>query len=197
MALDHHTYDSQLATIHDADEIEAAISRFRLFIRWFADNFCIFINNEWVSATYYFRKRLVDFAATLLRYKSEAEVVLPQEHQISQFTIKKFHFCLQQHIQNGWASILNYFQHAIQNADSRLYYTGPPITIKRRTPDLVINLQVLNMTEQVELSHSKIYGNFADEDRPKASTSTQAHKRVRDQPSQSSIDYMKRARRGH
>ena len=149
----------------------------------------------------HFRKRLVDFAATLLRYKSGAEIILPQQHQISQFTQKKFHFCLQQHIQNGWASITNYFQHAIQIADHHLYYTGPPITIRRRTQDLIMNLQLLNMTEQVELSHTRIYGDFGGEARPTASTSTKSHKRVLDQPTnpsmQSSPDYMKRARRGH
>jgi hypothetical protein len=199
VALDHRTYNPQLAEADDMDEIEAATSRFRLFIRWFTDNFCIFINNQWVCATYYFRKRLVDFAATLVKYKIEADAVLPPHHRISQFTLSKFHFSLQQHIQNGWPSVHNYFEHAIQNADHRLYYSGPVITIKRRTPDLLLRLQLLNMTEQVELSHSRIYGNLGQNGGPTASTSAQAGKRAREKPidvsMHSSPDNRKRAKR--
>jgi hypothetical protein len=91
-ALDQQVY-SQSEIDHDEQhEIDAAISRYRLFMRWFSSHFAFIIHGEWLYATYLFKKRLIDFAATILRYVTEQSghaLNVDDDHSLSPASMKK------------------------------------------------------------------------------------------------------------
>jgi hypothetical protein len=70
-ALDERTFTHRTIPEDEQDEIDAASTRYRLFIRWYAARFVIVMNNEWINAHYIFKHRLVDFGATIVRYAHE------------------------------------------------------------------------------------------------------------------------------
>jgi hypothetical protein len=64
-ALEHKPYP---ISPEEQDETEAISTRFRLFVRWFGDKYCLLAGTEWMNSNYLFRRRLVDFAATVHLY---------------------------------------------------------------------------------------------------------------------------------
>ena len=72
-ALDQRHYTGYDIDDHEQDEIDAVMTRYRLFIRWYTQNFALLIQKDWISPSYLFKKRLVDFASTVLLYVREQE----------------------------------------------------------------------------------------------------------------------------
>jgi hypothetical protein len=153
-ALDERTYTYGTIAEDEQDEIDAATTRYRLFMRWYAKRFVIIMNNEWINAHYIFKRRLVDFGATMVRYAREqltdthAAPDLPR-HQL---TASKMSKLIELHLSSGWPDLVHAFLTAKTNASPRLYYTGPKIELKRLTRHLRLKLKALNYQETHDFS---------------------------------------------
>jgi hypothetical protein len=153
-ALDERTYTHRTIPEDERDEIDAATTRYRLFMRWYAERFCIVMNNEWINAHYIFKRRLVDFGATMVRYAREqltdthAAPALP----LHQLTASKMAKLIQLHLSSGWPDVVHAFLTAKTNARPHLYYTGPKIELKRLTRHLRLTLKALHYQENHDFS---------------------------------------------
>jgi hypothetical protein len=153
-ALDECTYTQGTILDDEQDEIDAATTRYRLFITWYAARFVIIMNNEWINAHYIFKRRLVDFGATMVRYVREQSTDthacpdLPR-HQLTAAKMAKL---IQLHLSSGWSDLLYPFLIAKTDASPYLYYTGPKIELRRLTPLLRLQLRALNYKEQHDFS---------------------------------------------
>lgn len=87
-ALDHRVYENLKLEDQDILEHEAAMTRYRLFTRWFSDRFCLWIGDNWINPLYLFQKRLVDFATTIFHYQVVEHPKLHREDRIRDFNTR-------------------------------------------------------------------------------------------------------------
>jgi hypothetical protein len=183
MALDHSSYTGSL--LQARDEAEAAITQYHLFIRWFSQQYCLLIGQDCITPRYLFAKRLADFAATIYKYRS-IQYKEANSQIILGFTPSKLHQLLSIHISECWPYLMSYFNKAIKNPSSCLYWTGPVFSIRRRTNTFLQTLFNLGIQEQFDYSLDSIY-----------STSTppypQPTKRDRPSPSSPLSPYTRRS----
>jgi hypothetical protein len=160
-ALDERTYTYRTIPDDEQDEIDAATTWYRLYMRWYAKRFVIFMDNEWINAHYIFKRRLVDFGATMVRYTQEqatdthAAPDLPR-HQLTASRMAKL---IELHLSSGWPDLLYAFLIAKSNAGPHLYYTGPKIELKRLTRRLQLKLRALNYQENHDFSLAPLEAN--------------------------------------
>ena len=55
-ALDQRHYTGYDIDDHEQDEIDAVMTRYRLFIRWYTQNFALLIQKDWISPSYLLKK---------------------------------------------------------------------------------------------------------------------------------------------
>jgi hypothetical protein len=133
VALDDRTYTKQIIPDDEVEEIEATTTRYRRFATWFAHRFVVVIDNEWVSAHYIFKRRLVDFGATVVLYVEQQMQDTHLSDLPPYFLTNKFMLKLiQMHLTSGYPDLVPAFMIALQSPSRRLYYSGPPFHIKRR-----------------------------------------------------------------
>jgi hypothetical protein len=124
---------------------------------WFQERFFVVIEEEWINPTYIFHRRLVDFAATVIRYVKEQENdfhlgPIPR-HTLTEVNITKHflnHFC------EGYADLAETFLEMRQTASPRLYYDGPTIRIEAKPHDWKRRFLCLGITEKNEASFAPL-----------------------------------------
>jgi len=142
-----------IVSTEELDEIEAVSTRFRLFVRWFADKYCLLAGSEWINANYLFRRRLVDFAATISLYLQEhLEATRVAELPFNTINPVIFVKLVISHFSESWPELVLPFQQAMQNASRRLYYDGPEFTLLRLTDNTLKELRSLGFTESSDFS---------------------------------------------
>lgn len=152
-ALDLSSYTGNTQT-GSKDEKEAAQTRYRIFMRWFSHEHIVFVNKTWVTASYIFKRRLIDFAATVLHYK---RVHHDEGSGVAGFTAKALQRRLHQHFVKYWPELLPAFLAAIEKPSPFMYWTGPKISILPRTQVVVQQLGTVGMKEHSDLSDVPIY----------------------------------------
>jgi hypothetical protein len=160
-ALDERNYIMEPIPQAELEEIEAATTRYRRFITWFSSRFYLFIEGEHVQGHYIFKRRLVDFAASVVRYVAaqqfdthKAEMIGP--HNLS---VKRITHHVKTHFLSGWPELIPPFVEALPSASSRLYYTGPDIKLLRRTPQLRKQLKALQIQVNLDFTGAPLAGN--------------------------------------
>lgn len=156
-ALDDRHRADYLLTPQEKDEIEAVSTRFRLFIRWYSDKYCLLTGTEWINAQYLFRRRLVDFAATVHRYLHEHM----EATRVAQLSFQGpnpvvFSKIIISHFSESWPELVLPFEEAIKNAGPNLYYDGPAFTLMEMTEERMIELTSLGYTESADFSRAPL-----------------------------------------
>jgi hypothetical protein len=131
-ALNHRIYENQNVNELEMQEQEAATTRYRLFIRWFSDNFSVTIGEEWINPTYLFLKRLVDFSATIYSYELAEHAKIHRANRIRDLNPNTLRKMLRFHFLRNWPQLTGYFDQAVLSPSPQLYYTGPQFEIARR-----------------------------------------------------------------
>ena len=156
-ALDERTYAGYKINDTELNEIDAAMTRYRLFMRWYARNYAVVIDKEWVNATYVFKKRLVDFAATVLLYVTEQEhlaLKVDTDHHLTPSTMKKH---LTKHITSHWRDLVPYWQLQQGRASSFLSDKFTGMTIVERNAEKQKQIDALGLKLKSQASGDKIY----------------------------------------
>jgi hypothetical protein len=156
-ALDERNYIMEAIPDDEQDEIDAATTRYRLFIRWFSYRFLLVIGGEFVKAQYIFKRRLVDFAATLVRYVKEQQfdthkASVPPHH----LTPRRMAMYIRTHLLSGWSELIPAFETAMPSASPRLYYTGQAIKLRQVDRQ---QLKALRIKEIHDFSGDPLSGN--------------------------------------
>jgi hypothetical protein len=144
---DRHRY-GYLLTPQEQDKIEAASTRFRLFVRWYGDRYCLLAGTEWINSTYLFWRRLVDFSATVYHYLLEhlratniAQLGFQGPNPVVFLKIIISHFS------ESWPELVSPFQEAMKDPSVKLYYDGPEFTLMWLTDEIMLELTSLGFTE--------------------------------------------------
>jgi hypothetical protein len=137
----------------EQDEIEAVATRFRMFVRWFGDSYCLLAGSMWINGNYIFRRRLVDFAATICLYTQEHQ----EERRAANLSYHGpspglFRKLVTSHFAESWPELVAPFQLAVENASRRLYYDGPEFLVVPLTKEALIELRSLGYTEELDFS---------------------------------------------
>ena len=155
--LDYGNYTGDPVSAEEDDEIDATITRYRLFIRWYARRFSVVIGKEWVNATYVFKKRLVDFAASVLLYVTEQQPfslrIFP-DHKLTPGAMRKL---LTKHFSTHWREMLPYWQLQQTKASIFLSDPFPGVTIVERTEEKERQFAVLGLKFKSQFTEGKIY----------------------------------------
>jgi hypothetical protein len=154
LALDHSSYTR--SPLSAGEEAEVAITRYHIFIQWFSQQYCLLIGQDCITPRYLFAKRLADFAATIYKYRT-IQCGQANNQKIPGFTPSKLHQLLSIQISECWPYLTPYFDKAIKNPSSYLYWTGPVFSIRRRTNTLLQILSNLEIHEQFDYSLDSIY----------------------------------------
>ena len=156
-ALDDGNYTGEPMDADEEDEIDATITRYRMFMRWFARRFSVVFGKEWVNATYVFKKRLVDFAASVLLYVTEQQPhalrTFP-DHELTAGAMRKH---LTKHFSTHWREMLPYWR--LQQGKASIFLSGPfpTMQIVERTKEKERQFAALGLTFKSEFSEAKIY----------------------------------------
>jgi hypothetical protein len=150
-ALDHGSYSGKVINERDREEEDAAMTQYRRFIGWFGSRYCLVFGDCWVNSAYLFKKRLADFAATVLEYKTREHSTHIEAADVRGFTPKALHHQLRQHIVSNWDELPIYLDHAIRKASDSLYWTGPTFRVESITPRLLERLGAMDMFEHKEM----------------------------------------------
>jgi hypothetical protein len=155
-ALDQLQYSGMETTDEELDEMDAATTRYRLFVRWYSRRFAFIINDEWVSPSYIFRKGLIDYAATVLHYVREQEedaLTIDDEHVLSAAVMKKH---LLKHISTHWRRLVGYWNIAEQSPSIFLSPDIPDIKIVTITDERIAQFKALGVVERAQYSGAPI-----------------------------------------
>ena len=156
----------------DEVEQEPAMSKYRFFMRCFANNFVTIVNECWVTPTFIFQKALVDFAAVILNYKTIEYSTEDLDSIDERFTPKAMYHNLRQHFLHNWPTLESYFERAIKNPGVWLSWKKANITILARTPEVVQDLTTRGLEEKAYLPTCNIFcENDSPDDAPTAGTS--------------------------
>ena len=152
-ALDERTYTGGTISHDEIEEIEAATTRYRRFIAWFGHRFYLVINKEWLNPQYLFKRRLIDFAATMVLYVQEqmgdthlAEV---PKHTL---TDKRIHAYMEMHLTTAYPDVIPAFNAACESPSRRLYYSGPTIELRRKDKNYHLLVKSLQYREDHDFS---------------------------------------------
>jgi hypothetical protein len=159
-ALDDGNYTGDPMDEEEEDEIDAAITRYRMFMRWYALKFSVVIGKEWVNAWYVFKKRLVDFAATVLLYVSEQEPLalkITGDHELTARAMRKH---LTKHFSLSWRELMPYWRSQQGKASIFLSDSFSDMRIVERTDQRRRQFAALGMTFKSEFSGARIYGSL-------------------------------------
>jgi hypothetical protein len=155
--LDQRLYLNEAIPHDEQEEIEAAMTRYRRFITWYQERFFVVIENEWINPSYLFSRRMVDFAATLVRYVTEQEkdfhlgALTP--HTLTQGSITRH---LLNHFREGWSELTETFLEVKKYPSPHLYYDGPTIRIEARPKDWKRRFDSLFIVEMNESSFAPL-----------------------------------------
>jgi hypothetical protein len=138
-ALDDRHYSRNHTPIseEELDEIDATAACFRLFLRWYGEQFLVvFENKKWVNAAYLFKRRLVDFACTVFWYIQEQQNDSPKL-VASRNTLSDVSFAKRviSHFSLNWSDLVDRFQESRHTASPWLYYTGPQFKLVSKVND--------------------------------------------------------------
>ena len=104
-ALDARTYALEPLSGAELQERRTAILRYHTFIALYAQEFCLVIDGMWVNPAYIFRKQLVDFGCTILKYFQTQEPLMDEDEQRPGLTSVLLHKCLSDHITQNWLDL--------------------------------------------------------------------------------------------
>lgn len=151
--LDERIYTKEAILRDEEDEINAAQTRYRRFITWYQERYFLVIKGELINPSYLFRRRLVDFASTIVLYAREQEndfLKAPVGRKtVSEPAITRN---ILAHFNDAWAELSDIFLEVKKNPSSRLYYDGPEIRIIARPSDWRQQFAALLYSEQDEWS---------------------------------------------
>jgi len=151
--LDERLYTKESIPRDEQDEIDAAQTRYRRFITWYQQRFFIIIDGEWINPSYIFRRRLVDFASTLVLYVREQQddfhTGAVGHHTLTETAMTKQ---LLNHFGQGWAELTETFLEVKKHPSPRLYYDGPTIRIEVKKHDWRRQFAALLLVEKDEWS---------------------------------------------
>lgn len=151
--LDERLYTGESIPQDEQDEINAVQTRYRRFITWYQERFFIVIDGELINPSYLFRRRLVDFASTVVSYVREQENDFHKapvgRHTLKEPAITRH---ILNHFSEGWADLSDTFLEVRKNASPRLYYDGPKIKIMARKRDWRQQFAALLFVEKDEWS---------------------------------------------
>jgi hypothetical protein len=156
-ALDDGNYTGDPMDEEEEDEIDATITRYRMFMRWYARKFSVVIGKEWVNATYVFKKRLVDFAATVLRYVSEQESLALETAGDHELTARAMGKHLTKHFLSSWRELVPYWRSQLGKGSIFLSDTFSDMKIVERTDQKRRQFAALGLTFKSEFSGARIY----------------------------------------
>jgi hypothetical protein len=157
-ALDHRTYEQE-ADVSDNVylEREGAITHYRTLIHWFADRYGLLMNETWLDATYIFKHRLIDFAATLCDYFTKQHPTIQRESRLDGITPVKVRRTIFNHLQVSWPDLLPAFHRLTKLPSPFLYYTGPAFRIIRKTPFRLESENLSNRMQELDYEPFPIY----------------------------------------
>ena len=156
--LDHRTYDLEADVSDDVYlEREGAMTHYRTLIHWFADRYGLLMNNTWLDATYIFKRRLIDFAATLCHYFSKQHSTVQRESRLDGITPSKVRRTISNHLQISWPAILPAFYRLSKSPSPFLYYTSPAFRIIRKTPFRLEQENLSNRMQELDYEAFPIY----------------------------------------
>ena len=156
--LDHRTYDQEADVSDDVYlEREAAMTHYRTLIHWFADRYGLLMNDTWLDASYIFKRRLVDFAATLCNYFTKKHPTIQRESKLDGITPAKVRRTISNHLQISWPDLLPAFYNLSKSPSPFLYYTGPAFRIIRKTPFRLEQEKLLTRKQDLDYDAFPIY----------------------------------------
>jgi hypothetical protein len=123
-------------------EIAMARHRYRMLQSWFTANYLTFLGGQSISPINIFRRSLVEFAAAVIAYKQQrAARELDPEIQLG-CTAEAVKGKVVSFFESNYPELLPCLHRLVKKGAVFLYWTGPKITIKRRSgqsrnPDLV------------------------------------------------------------
>jgi hypothetical protein len=155
-ALDHRNYEGGTVAEDEAEEMEAAMSRYRIFIRWYSGRYMLLVDRQWVNPTYIFKKRLAEFAATVRSYVGEQEkdaLRLDPHHKLSAQTVYRL---ILRHLTMHWPTLVDYFMMIKEIPSPFLYHTQPSFKILVKTDMKVEEFKAVGLTEQLQYAGDPI-----------------------------------------
>jgi hypothetical protein len=155
--LDERLYASEVISQAEEDEIRAAQTRYRRFIAWYQERYVLVIENELINPSYLFRRRLVDFAASIVLYAREQESDFFKSpvgtRGVAETIITRN---ILAHFSDAWAELSEVFLEVKKNPSPRLYYHGPEFKIIARQSDWREQFTALLFVEQDECSSAPL-----------------------------------------
>jgi hypothetical protein len=130
-ALDHRTYSNEHVNLEEAQEQVTAISRYHTFIGWYSQNFCLIMQGQWFNPGYLFRRRLVDFAASVCNYFHSEYKQMDKEDRVKGLTPAHLSNVILDHLQTNWLAMEPAIKAAFHQPSPFLYYTSPSFTLVR------------------------------------------------------------------
>jgi hypothetical protein len=138
-------------------EIEAAMSQYRTFIRWFSKKFGLLMDRHWINPTYLFKRRLASYGASVCVYFHEQHSTTQRQSHLAGISPLKVKNMFRQHIKKCWTDLLPLFDELLINPSAFLYHTGPPVRIVRKTHLHLFAAKVLGRTEDIDYARTPIY----------------------------------------
>lgn len=138
------------------EEMEAAMSRYRIFIRWYSSRYMLLVDRQWVNPTYIFKKRLAEFATTIRQYVNEQEkdaLRLDPDHKLSAVTIYRL---IIRHLTMHWPTLVDYFLMIKDISSPFLYHTRPSFKLFVKTDTKVEEFKALGLTERYQSANDLI-----------------------------------------
>ena len=158
-ALDLRSYQDIDLEEEEELEIEATMSQYHLFIRWFSKKFGLLMDGKWINPTYMylFKRRLASFGASVCVYFEEQHSTIQRQSRLPGITPFHVRKMFRQHIQKCWTDLLPIFDHLFETPSAFLYHTGPSIRVVRKTDIDLLAANVVGKTEDIDYARAPIY----------------------------------------
>jgi hypothetical protein len=156
-ALDLRSYTDVPLGENEQLEIEAAMARYRLFIKWFSKKFGLLMDGHWINPTYLFKRRLASFGASVCVYFAEEHSNTQRESYFAGMSAIRVKKKFRQHIQKCWTDLTPIFDTMIAGPSAFLYHTGPPLRVIRKTGLDLLAANVLGKKEDRDYARASIY----------------------------------------
>jgi len=155
--LDLRSYEDIELEEEERLEIEAAMSRYRLFVRWFSKKFGLLMDGKWVNPTYLFKRRLASFGASVCAYFTDEHPNTQRQSRLAGISPLRVKKMFRQHIQKCWTDLIPIFDHLLTEPSAFLYHTGPTIRIVRKTDLDLLAANVIGKTEDIDFACVPIF----------------------------------------
>jgi hypothetical protein len=158
VVLDYRTYEEGME-LDDSEHLEreAAMTHYRTLITWFSDRYGLRIGDSWVNPSYFFKRELISFGATLGSYFARAHSTVQRHDKLKGISPLKVTKTIQHHIQTSWSNLVPAFDKLVANPPSVLSYDGPAFRIFRKTHFRLEEEGLSNATESYDYDPEPIY----------------------------------------